>query len=209
MTFMVFQLRSYLARDGWPFHQHHLHSGTGRTVGMTPTPALCFAGARASTRQSSHRPQVGLSPLGRTHCDPPLLIDFDSPQDREVTSVSMSDFDDDTWTETTRMVPIESEPQPAKLPHALSQINGDGAQNFCHLGASITLGRSNEADIKLPHSLPKHIVIQRQGEECRVTDLGSSNGFFLNGLKVHSAVLRNGDTLQLGNILLSFQETTS
>ena len=127
--------------------------------------------------------------------------------------MSMSDFDDDTWTETTRMVPIESEP-PARqaTSFTLSQINGDGApRTFAISERAITLGRSNEADIQIPSPTlsRKHIVIQRQGEECRGTDLGSSNGFFLNGLKVHSAVLRNGDTLQLGNILFSFQETTS
>ena len=127
--------------------------------------------------------------------------------------MSMSDFDDDTWTETTRMVPIDSEPPVrASTRFTLSQINGEGApRTFVLSAASTTLGRSPEADIQIPSPTlsRKHIEVRRQGEECLVTDLGSSNGFFLNGLKVHSAVLRHGDTLQLGNILFSFQETTS
>ena len=125
----------------------------------------------------------------------------------------MSGFDDDTWTETTRMVPIDSEPPAlASTSFRLSQINGEGApRSFAISQDAITVGRSHEADIQIPSPTlsRKHIEVRRQGEECLVTDLGSSNGFFLNGIKVHSAVLRNGDTLQLGNILLSFQEITS
>lgn len=127
--------------------------------------------------------------------------------------MAMSEFDDDTWTETTRMVPIDSEPPAvASTSFVLNQINGDGApRRFIIPTTPITLGRSPEADIQIPSPTlsRKHVEIRSVGEECHVTDLGSSNGFFLNGLKVHSAVLRNGDTLQLGNILLSFQEISS
>ena len=32
------------------------------------------------------------------------------------------------------------------------------------------------------------------------------NGIVLNGLKVHSAVLRDGDQVQLGDVVLSYRE---
>lgn len=124
----------------------------------------------------------------------------------------MTDFNDDTWTETTRLTPVEkAATECSKFQFLLTQLNGEKSpQTFTIDQKAVTLGRSNEADIQIPSPTlsRKHILITRRGEECCVEDLQSSNGFFLNGVKIHSAVLRNGDTLQLGNIMFSFQEVT-
>ena len=37
-------------------------------------------------------------------------------------------------------------------------------------------------------------------------DLDSRNGVYLNGVKIHSAVLHGGDNLQLGSVVLVFHE---
>jgi pSer/pThr/pTyr-binding forkhead associated (FHA) protein len=39
-----------------------------------------------------------------------------------------------------------------------------------------------------------------------VTDLNSSNGMYLNGVKAHSAVLHEGDQIQIGNVVFIFHE---
>ena len=43
---------------------------------------------------------------------------------------------------------------------------------------------------------------------CRVEDLNSTNGTFINGKKITSYDLRNGDEVTIGNLVLRFEETT-
>ncbi|MGQ9580810.1 MAG: FHA domain-containing protein [Armatimonadota bacterium] len=50
----------------------------------------------------------------------------------------------------------------------------------------------------------KHAAIIRQGDTYLVQDLGSTNGIYVNGARVHSAKLHPGDTLRLGNSVFSF-----
>jgi pSer/pThr/pTyr-binding forkhead associated (FHA) protein len=51
-----------------------------------------------------------------------------------------------------------------------------------------------------------HARLQRLDDEYSVEDLDSRNGVFLNGLRVHSAVLRDGDQLQLGDAVFTYTE---
>jgi pSer/pThr/pTyr-binding forkhead associated (FHA) protein len=72
----------------------------------------------------------------------------------------------------------------------------------------ITLGRSPETTIMLrdKHGPRLHIAIafdpDRNG--YRVQDLGSSNGTRLNGARISEAILKNSDTLLIGETLLRF-----
>jgi pSer/pThr/pTyr-binding forkhead associated (FHA) protein len=50
------------------------------------------------------------------------------------------------------------------------------------------------------------MVLTRQGDEYIALDLGSRNGIYLNGIRIHSAVLREGDQLQLGEVILLYHE---
>jgi len=63
-------------------------------------------------------------------------------------------------------------------------------------------GRSERADVSLPHD-PKiskeHLLIAWDGERCRVEDLGSHSGTFVDGLRVEQAELANGAWLRLGD----------
>jgi two-component system, cell cycle response regulator len=44
----------------------------------------------------------------------------------------------------------------------------------------------------------QHVRIRHDGQRAFVEDLNSSNGTFVNGMRITSQELRNGDTLQLG-----------
>ena len=118
--------------------------------------------------------------------------------------------DEDTWTETTRVTPIDAQPLPRpSVSFVLQQMSGAGSpQRFVLNASEQTLGRGAEADIHIPSpDLSRlHMKLLCVGDECRVEDLDSSNGCYLNGVKIHSATLRNGDTLQLGSVLFSFYE---
>lgn len=69
------------------------------------------------------------------------------------------------------------------------------------------VGRSVGCDIRLDDSEVSrhHIRISHNGNCFGLTDLQSSNGTRINGHIVVEQQLHNGDTLQLGNSVLSFQ----
>ncbi|MHC5019679.1 MAG: sigma 54-interacting transcriptional regulator [Planctomycetota bacterium] len=79
------------------------------------------------------------------------------------------------------------------------------------LGDSVTIGRGEENGIRLydETSSRKHAEVVREGEGFRVRDLGSSNGTFLNGLKVDSAVLADGDEIVVGATRLRFETNSA
>src|SRR5260370_5198250 len=62
------------------------------------------------------------------------------------------------------------------------------------------IGRGADCDLRLPDAgiSRHHCLIRVRGNEATVTDLGSSNGTYLNGQRVRSqAVLHGGDELTL------------
>ena len=75
-----------------------------------------------------------------------------------------------------------------------------------------TIGRapSNDVAIDADATVSKlHAVLVRYGDEYAVRDVGSSNGTFLNGERVHGhRVLNDRDQLRFGNTEMSFRDTT-
>jgi pSer/pThr/pTyr-binding forkhead associated (FHA) protein len=62
------------------------------------------------------------------------------------------------------------------------------------------IGRDRTAEVRLTESSVsrKHATIEHRGSEWFITDGGSANGTFLDGVQVGEGVLRNGQTLRLG-----------
>ncbi|HSE11775.1 MAG TPA: GGDEF domain-containing protein [Rudaea sp.] len=80
------------------------------------------------------------------------------------------------------------------------------------LGESpVTIGRSSECTIALPHpSVSRHHCrIWRENGRYRIEDLGSTNRTFLNGEVVTRADLRDGDQISVGSNALKFFVGTS
>src|SRR5262245_17830445 len=48
------------------------------------------------------------------------------------------------------------------------------------------------------HMSGRHFLVVRDGEECRLRDLGSTNGTFLNGKRIVETTLRNLDEIRAG-----------
>jgi FHA domain/Protein of unknown function (DUF3662) len=69
------------------------------------------------------------------------------------------------------------------------------------------IGRSEESEIVLndPSVSRAHAVVEVDGGEAVVRDLGSRNGTFLNGRRVESEALRDGDELRFGNTRMRFE----
>jgi pSer/pThr/pTyr-binding forkhead associated (FHA) protein len=96
-----------------------------------------------------------------------------------------------------------------KRPFVLEQIGGPGAPRQFELELEETVvGRSLSAHISIDSGLlsRQHMSLRRTGLEVSCADMGSANGMFLNGLKAHSAVLRQGDTIQIGDVIFVFHE---
>jgi pSer/pThr/pTyr-binding forkhead associated (FHA) protein len=95
------------------------------------------------------------------------------------------------------------------VPPRLELVRGPEAPRTLPLGLHETVvGRSHQANICIESSLlsRRHIVIKKTGPEFRLNDLDSANGVFLNGVRVHSAGLHEGDTIQIGDVVFVFRE---
>jgi hypothetical protein len=93
--------------------------------------------------------------------------------------------------------------------HALEQIRGPGSPRQVHLEFDeMVVGRSPECQIRVESTEVSrhHIKLVLRGEEFAVEDLGSRNGLYLNGLRVHTAVLRNEDQIQVGDAVFVYRE---
>lgn len=90
-------------------------------------------------------------------------------------------------------------------PHVLESKR---REKFVLDGDSYVLGRGDKATLLLESEEVSraHAKLTRCDGEYTLEDLGSRNGILLNGLRVHSAVLRDGDEVQLGDVTLTYRE---
>ncbi len=71
----------------------------------------------------------------------------------------------------------------------------------------VLIGRSRQADLVLADSnvSRNHAELRQQGGEYVIVDLGSLNGTEVNGKKVKSKVLKNGDLITMGTTRVRFE----
>ncbi|MSP91368.1 MAG: FHA domain-containing protein [Myxococcales bacterium] len=99
--------------------------------------------------------------------------------------------------------------RPSVRSHQLQQVEGPGAPQLIELrGTSLIIGRSPEAEVRIPSSSlsRQHVRLDRGDDGWTVTDLDSSNGLYLNEIRIYSAELRDGDTVQLSDALFVYFE---
>lgn len=79
-------------------------------------------------------------------------------------------------------------------PHAGETRTLEGA-------GALAIGRSASCALSLlgdPRCSREHAVIEYSQSHCRITDVGSKNGVYLNGFKTETSPLEPGDTVVLG-----------
>jgi adenylate cyclase len=87
----------------------------------------------------------------------------------------------------------------------------DGAQAFeLRDGAAHIVGRAPTSDIPIidPTISRRHAELECRDGVVSVRDLGSSNGTFLNGVRVESGLVAVGDVVTFGKVALRLQQTT-
>lgn len=69
-------------------------------------------------------------------------------------------------------------------------------------GETVRVGRTTRADVALPQDTylsSLHFALTCEEDACRLTDLKSSNGTFVNGKQVRECALRDGDEIVAGH----------
>jgi FHA domain len=96
-------------------------------------------------------------------------------------------------------------PKPPPGRH-LAIEDGDGVLVVTLDRPVLHLGRSTSADIILDDATVsrRHAVIAQQNGEAVLLDDRSRNGLLLNGERVSRAVLRDGDVIQLGEVVMRY-----
>ena len=90
-------------------------------------------------------------------------------------------------------------------------ISTEGEQTFeLRSGGTLVVGRALTSDIPVldPTISRRHAEVAWDESGVHVRDLGSSNGTFLNGVKVETAKLSPGDVITFGKVPFRLKETS-
>jgi pSer/pThr/pTyr-binding forkhead associated (FHA) protein len=90
----------------------------------------------------------------------------------------------------------------------LVMFRGEGERRSFSIVRDVTvIGRREDCDFRIPlgEISRKHCRLIKEGDTLRAEDLGSSNGTFVNGVRVQEAQLAPGDTLKVGSVVFIVQ----
>jgi len=73
----------------------------------------------------------------------------------------------------------------------------------------LVVGRAPESDIFIDQQVisRKHAIIKKEGGVWTVENAGGKNGLFVNGVFTNFQVLKNGDRVEVGRAVITFQES--
>jgi len=95
----------------------------------------------------------------------------------------------------------------------LQFTNADGQQHEVMLTGrtALTFGRSPEADISIPDAKISriHAEIRVWDSDFVIKDMGSRNGFTVNGVRTEVAILKAGDLLRIGSYEFTVEKSHS
>jgi pSer/pThr/pTyr-binding forkhead associated (FHA) protein len=116
----------------------------------------------------------------------------------------------DGFKTTVEMVRVNlAESVPVRERAYLLILSPQEKKRLIELGEKdIVIGRSSECDIRflVENVSRRHARVFLHNEEFMIEDLDSTNGLFVNGVKVVRCALRNNDQIALGGVRLLFNE---
>ena len=83
----------------------------------------------------------------------------------------------------------------------LVMFRADGERKSFSITRDVTvMGRREDCDFRIPLGdiSRKHCRLIKEENVLKVEDLGSSNGTYVNGKRIHESQVQAGDTLQIG-----------
>jgi hypothetical protein len=131
--------------------------------------------------------------------------DSNSEQENPSTTVKKNTVVRPSTMLTEEKVTAPKEVKPTG-PVVLVSLNGRTTP-FPLVKADTTLGRHDTNDIALPEQTVtgKHAVIRMENGMVMITDLGSTNGTFVNGERIRTHEIKPGDRFRLGNVELTLK----
>src|SRR4051812_45055799 len=90
----------------------------------------------------------------------------------------------------------------------LVMFRADGERKSFSITRDVTvMGRREDCDFRIPLGdiSRKHCRLIKEDEALKIEDLGSSNGSYVNGKRIHEAELQPGDTIQIGPVVFVVQ----
>ena len=92
--------------------------------------------------------------------------------------------------------------------HAFLEIMGDKKERIELGEEDLIIGRIPDCDIQLMvgNVSRRHARIFYRNEEYQIEDLGSTNGIYINGIKVEKCILRGHDIIEIGGVKILFVE---
>ena len=94
--------------------------------------------------------------------------------------------------------------------HSLSEVKKDGTiqKTIAIDQDEMIIGRDADTQIRLSSNRASrhHAFLRQRGTDCILVDNDSHNGVILNGVKIHSAILREGDVIQVAHTIFVFHE---
>lgn len=89
----------------------------------------------------------------------------------------------------------------------LKLIDDEDKDKIYPIRESLSVGRDRYSDIRLDYKFvsKNHFIIEEDGGEYYLSDLGSKNGTYVNGTKIDDEViLEDGDIIELNDIKFVF-----
>ena len=83
-----------------------------------------------------------------------------------------------------------------------------GRKTWLRSGQLLEVGRSDQADVAVPHDgymSGFHFAVQCEASVCRLRDLGSKGGTFVNDQQVTEALLEHGDRITAGKTVFQVE----
>ncbi len=92
------------------------------------------------------------------------------------------------------------------MPSLIIKVSGQPDAHFPIRQPEVVIGRGEAADLLLPNVSVsrKHARVSVQEDRVFITDLESANGTVVNGERVQSQELANGDELRIGKFSMTF-----
>ncbi len=86
--------------------------------------------------------------------------------------------------------------------------NGGRRQNFVFTGDVVTIGRSEESDLRISSRFVSqdHCKLQKLAKGWKLVDLSSQNGTRVNGVEITQKMLKIGDRLEIGHVPIYVNE---
>lgn len=102
---------------------------------------------------------------------------------------------------------VQLAPLPAHSRYSLAVILGANSGQIYQLAKPrVILGRGAGCDIQLPDSevSRRHAMLEIRGKEATISDLGSTNGTFVGGVRIESTTIASHQEFSLGTTTLMF-----